>query len=163
MNWFKPQTLLDKFFEASVLIKGVEGVFETLAGLIVLFFGSHSLASAAFWLADKEIIQEHSDTFADYITHTGEHLASGGTTFLVAYLLVHGLIKLIAVGSLLLNQLWGYPFSMATLGIFMLYQLYEISLTHSIVLVVLTIFDIFMMWLIYREYQHQKALKAKLL
>ena len=86
-----------------------------------------------------------------------EHLASGGTTFLVAYLLVHGFIKLVAVGSLLLNKLWGYPFSIATLGLFMLYQIYEISLHHSIFLILLTLFDIFLMWLIWREYQQQKA------
>lgn len=160
MTWFKPQTLLDKFFEVSVIVKGVEGVFETVAGLAVLLVGSHSLASFAFWLAGQELVEDPSNGFATYIAHTGDKLASGGTTFLVAYLLVHGLIKLIAVGSLLRNELWGYPFSMITLGLFMLYQLFEITQTHSVLLSLLTVFDIFLMWLIYREYQHQKALKT---
>ncbi len=157
LDWFQPDTLLDKFFEASVIVKGVEGVLETLAGFFVLFVGSQSLANWALQISQHELVDDPTDVFANYILHTGQHLASGGTTFLVAYLLVHGLIKLVAVGSLLLNKLWGYPFSMATLGLFMVYQIYEISLRPSTLLIFLTIFDIFLMWLIYREWQQQKA------
>lgn len=157
LNWFKPESLLDKFFEASVIIKGIEGIFETLAGFFVLFVGSQELANWAVQISHQELIDDPTDLFANYIFHTGQHLASGGTTFLVIYLLVHGFIKLTAVGSLLLNKLWGYPFSMITLGLFMIYQLYEISLHHSVFLFFLTLFDIFLMWLIWREYQQQKA------
>ncbi|GAC1369161.1 MAG: DUF2127 domain-containing protein [Candidatus Saccharimonadales bacterium] len=161
LHWFQPKSLLDKFFEASVIVKGIEGVLETLAGFFVLFVGSQSLAEWAIRLSHHELVDDPTDLFANYIMHTGQHLASGGTTFLVAYLLVHGLIKLTAVGSLMLNKLWGYPFSMATLGLFMLYQIYEISLRHSVFMIVLTIFDIFLMWLIYREWQQQKANQGK--
>jgi uncharacterized membrane protein len=118
------------------------------------------LAAWAIALSSQELSDDPTDLFATYVVHTGQHLASGGTTFLVAYLLVHGIIKLTAVGSLLLNKLWGYPFSIVTLGLFMLYQIYEISLHHSVFLVLLTIFDIFLMWLIFREYQHQKLKMA---
>ncbi len=157
MSWFKPSTILDKIFEASVLIKGVEGIAETLAGFTVLFLGSNFFGTLAYRITEQELSQDPGDVFANYILHTGQHLASGGTTFLVAYLLIHGLIKLIAVVSLLRNQLWGYIFSMITLGLFMLYQIYEVGFTHSIFMILLTIFDVFLMWLIYREYQVQKA------
>ena len=156
MTWFKPSSVLDKIFEAGVLIKGVEGVFETLAGFAVLFLGSDFLGTLAIKLTQSELQQDPNDKFANYIFHTGQHLASGGTTFVVAYLLVHGAIKLIAVFSLLRNKLWGYPFSMVTLGLFMIYQIYEIAVTHSIFVTLLTVFDIFLMWLIYREYTIQK-------
>jgi uncharacterized membrane protein len=157
LAWFKPSTILDKIFEASVLIKGVEGAVELISGISVLILGSHRLATFAFQVTAQELQEDPSDTFANYIAHTGQHLASGGTTFLVAYLLIHGLIKLIAVFSLLRNQLWGYPFSMATLGVFMLYQVYEVAHAHSLTLALLTVFDIFLMWLIYREFQIQRA------
>lgn len=157
LHFFHPSTLLDKFFEASVIIKGIEGVIETLAGFTVLFAGSQSLNSLAEWVARWELIDDPGNPLALIVLHTGEKLAAGGTAFLVAYLLVHGVIKLIATGSLLLNQLWGYPFSMITLGMFMLYQIYEMSLHHSWILFCVTLFDIFLMWLIYREYQQQIA------
>jgi uncharacterized membrane protein len=160
LTWFKPQTILDKIFEASVMIKGVEGVLETLSGISVLFVGSHRLAAFAFQMTAQELQQEPSDVFANYIFHTGQHLASGGTTFLVAYLLIHGLIKLVAVFSLLRNQLWGYPFSMATLGLFMLYQIYEAAYSHSVFIALLTVFDVFLMWLIFREYKIQLTKQA---
>jgi uncharacterized membrane protein len=160
LTWFKPQTILDKIFEASVMIKGVEGILETLSGISVLLLGSHRLAAFAFQMTAQELQQDPSDLFANYIFHTGQHLASGGTTFLVAYLLIHGLIKLVAVFSLLRNKLWGYPFSMGTLGLFMLYQIYEAAHTHSLGIALLTIFDIFLMWLISREYKIQLAKRA---
>lgn len=156
LDVFKPASLLDKFFEVSIIVKGIEGIIETAAGFVVLFVGSMSLASWAINLANQELSSDPTDYIAQQILNTGEHLASGGTTFLVAYLLVHGLVKLIASGSLLLNMLWGYPFSMVTLGLFMFYQAYEVSLHFSLFMLLLTIFDIFLMWLIYREYQHQK-------
>ena len=157
MSWFKPSTILDKIFEASVLIKGVEGVAETIAGFVVLFLGTSFLGTFAYRITEQELLGDPDDRIANYILHTGEHLASGGTTFLVAYLLVHGVIKLVAVVSLLRNQLWGYIFSMITLGIFMLYQIYEVAVSHSVFMILLTLFDIFLMWLIYREYQLQKT------
>jgi len=160
MSWFKPSTILDKIFEASVLIKGVENVIETLAGFAVLLLGSDFFGTLAFKITQQELQDDPNDRIANYIFHTGQHLASGGTTFVVAYLLVHGIIKLIAVISLLRNQLWGYTFSMITLGIFMIYQLYEVAVTHSIFISLLTVFDIFLMWLIWREYQLQKIRRA---
>ncbi len=156
MSWFKPKSVLDKIFEASVLIKGVEGVAETIAGLAILILGSNFLSTFAYNITQDELQENPHDLIATYIFHTGQHLASGGTTFLVAYLLVHGIIKLVAVISLLRNQLWGYIFSMITLGLFMLYQIYQVALDHSVFIALLTIFDIFLMWLIYREYQVQK-------
>jgi uncharacterized membrane protein len=157
--WFKPHSILDKIFEAGVIIKGIEGVAETLAGVFVLGAGSSYFGSLADQITQQELQEDPGDWFANFIFHTGQHLSSGGTTFLVAYLLIHGVIKLVAVGSLLRNQLWGYWFSMITLGLFMLYQVYEVALKHSVAIGVLTVFDVFLMWLIYREYQIQKRLR----
>ena len=46
---------------------------------------------------------------------------------------------------------------MITLGLFMIYQIYQVAHAHSVVIAVLTLFDVLLMWLIYREYQIQLA------
>jgi uncharacterized membrane protein len=156
VSWFKPTTLLDKIFEISILIKGVEGIFELIGGLGLLIGGSGIITWLTTALTQDELSEEPHDRLANYLLHTGQHLASGGTTYLVAYLLVHAAIKLVAVIALLQNKLWAYPFSLATLGVFMLYQIYQVTTSHSWIVAALTVYDVFLLWLIWREFQTQK-------
>jgi len=153
-TWFKPTSLLDKIFEVSIIIKGIEGVFELLGAAVVIIGGPGLITWLTSWLTRQELSE--NVTISNAIVHTGQHLATGGTTYVVAYLVVHGVIKLIAVVSLLQNRLWGYPFSLATLGIFMIYQIYQVYTDHSWFIAALTIFDVFLLWLIWREWQMQR-------
>jgi uncharacterized membrane protein len=156
-TWFRPQTLLDKVFEASVLIKGVEGVIEFIAGVGLLFVGAGIISHLADLVTRGELRGEPHDTLANFVLHSGQHLASGGTTYLVAYLLIHAFIKLLAVVGLLQNKLWAYPFSLGTLGLFMAYQVYQVYSGHSLAIALLTLYDVFLLWLIWREFQVQRA------
>lgn len=153
-SWFKPTTLLDKIFEISIIVKGIEGVFELLGAAVLVIGGPGLVTWLTNWLTRQELSE--NDTVSNAIMHTGQHLVTGGATYVVAYLVVHGVIKLIAVISLLQNRLWGYPFSLATLGIFMVYQIYQVYTDHSWFIAALTIFDVFLLWLIWREWQMQK-------
>jgi uncharacterized membrane protein len=81
--------------------------------------------------------------------------------FGAVYLLAHGLVKVILVGALLKNQLWAYPWTIVFLGVFILYQVYRLSLKPSVGLVALTVFDAVIAWLTYREYRKQLALTRR--
>ena len=76
--------------------------------------------------------------------------ASG--TLIGFYLLTRGLIKVGLIAALLKNQLWAYPASLVVLGLFILYQTYEILLHHSLIIVAITIFDLIVVYLIWREW-----------
>jgi uncharacterized membrane protein len=71
-GWFKPQTLLDKIFEASVAIKGVEGVLETLAGIAVLLAGTRGLSRLFEFITRKELHEDSHDFIANFILLSGE-------------------------------------------------------------------------------------------
>jgi Predicted membrane protein (DUF2127) len=58
------------------------------------------------------------------------------------------------VTALLRNKLWAYPWMIAFLGIFIVYQLYRIALTPTLWLITLTVFDGLIVWLTYREYRN---------
>jgi uncharacterized membrane protein len=64
----------------------------------------------------------------------------------------------ILVAALLKNQLWAYPWTIAFLGVFIVYQLYRLSLKPSLGLTALTIFDSAIAWLTWREYRKQLAI-----
>jgi uncharacterized membrane protein len=81
--------------------------------------------------------------------------------FGAVYLLAHGLVKVILVAALLKNQLWAYPWTITFLGVFIVYQLYRLSLKPSVGLTVLTIFDAGIAWLTWREYRKQLAVARR--
>jgi uncharacterized membrane protein len=65
------------------------------------------------------------------------------------------------VAALLKNQLWAYPWTIAFLGVFIVYQVYRLSLKASVGLAALTIFDAVIAWLTYREYRKQLAVARR--
>jgi uncharacterized membrane protein len=67
--------------------------------------------------------------------------------------LSRGLVKFALVVALLKNQLWAYPSSLVVLGLFVVYQMYQIATAFSALLVFLTIFDLIVIWFIWKEYQ----------
>ena len=73
--------------------------------------------------------------------------------FYAFYLLSHGIVKLALVVGLLMGRLWAYPASLAVMTLFIAYQLYRFTFTHSPGLIVLTVFDLVVIALIWHEYR----------
>ena len=59
------------------------------------------------------------------------------------YLLTHGIAKIVLVVGVLRGQLWAYPWMIALLSVFIVYQVYRLSYRLSIGLLLLTLFDVF--------------------
>ena len=152
MAWFRPASVLDRIFEGGIILKGASGVLEFVAGLLLVFTSPDAIRSFLAFLTQREIAEDPNDTFANLILHSAEHFNSGNKTFAIAYLWVHAAVKLTAVVGILRNQLWAYPFSLISLGLLMLYQVYSMSVKFSAGMLVLTVFDAFILWLIWREY-----------
>lgn len=156
MSWYHPSSLLDRIFEAGLLLKGISGGLEAAAGGLLLFIDPIKLHSFIFAITQKELLQDPHDLVAGFLLHSSLQFTGGSRAFLIAYLWVHAAIKLVAVIGILRNQLWAYPFSLATLGLFMMYQVYELAVVPNLGLVVLTVFDAGIVWLIWREYGQAK-------
>lgn len=153
MSWYHPGNLFDKIFEGGIILKGIDGALEFLGGLLVLFVSPTTLHRFIAFVTHRELIQDPHDKIANLLVHATSHYADGGRTFLVIYLWIHAAIKLIAVFGILKNLLWAYPFSLISLGILMLYQVYTIFFVKaSLGMILLTIFDVLILWLIWREY-----------
>lgn len=162
MAWFQPKTVLDKVFEYSIILKGIDGLLELLAAILLIFIGPSQIKGFVSFVTQKELLADPSDPIANLLVHATAGLQQGAITFAVIYLLIHAIIKLVAVFGLLRNKLWAYPFSLITLGLLVVYQVYDIIVAHSIGMVLLTIFDVFILWLIWREYgKVRESLKAE--
>lgn len=139
MTWFHPKTLLDKTYEVGIIIKAIDGFFQLSASLLLLF-----MTPAAF------------HTLMSHLGHSGETLSAHKTTAIL-FLFSHGAVKLFLAICLLLNKHWAYPWALAALGVFTIYQMYHIIQRPSVGLAIITIINIGIMYLIYREWNVQKA------
>jgi uncharacterized membrane protein len=161
MPWFRPRDLLDQTFEVGIILKGLDGVLEVIGGLLLLVVSPATIDRLVTSLTQHELSEDPHDFLATHLLKTAHGLTGSAVLFGAVYLLAHGLVKVILVAALLKNQLWAYPWTIAFLGVFIVYQLYRLSLKPSIGLTVLTIFDGLIAWLTYREYRKQLVLARR--
>jgi uncharacterized membrane protein len=153
LSWYHPSSLFDKIFEGGIIIKGLSGVLEFLGGVLLFFVSPLAIHNFVAFITQREILEDPNDKIANFLLQTTQALNGNGRAFIIVYLWIHAIIKLIAVIGILKNQLWAYPFSLLTLGLLMLYQIYSIIFVSvSTGMILLTIFDVFILWLIWREY-----------
>jgi uncharacterized membrane protein len=161
MPWFRPRDLLDQTFEIGIILKGLDGLLEVIGGLLLLVLSPATIDRLVTSLTQHELSEDPHDFLATHLLRTAHGLTGPAVLFGAAYLLAHGLVKVILVAALLQNQLWAYPWTIAFLGVFIAYQLYRLSFHPSVGLTALTIFDAVIAWLTYREYRKQLAVARR--
>ena len=149
---------LDRTFKIGLVLKGLDGILEVVGGILLLFLSPHAIEHIARTLTAHELSQDSHDMIARYILHTASHVSTSTTLFGAVYLLSHGGAKIVLVALVLREKLWAYPWLIALLLAFIVYQLYRISAVHfSIGLTALTVFDAALVWLTWREYKARRA------
>jgi uncharacterized membrane protein len=148
---------LHRLFEAGVILKGLDGVLETVGGVLFLFVGPLTLHRLVFFLTAHELSEDPHDFLARGLRHLVETLSPDTKLFASLYLVVHGLIKLVLVAGLLRGRLWAYPTAVGFLGVFVAYQLYRFAHTHSLALLGLTLFDVCIVFLVWQEYRSRRG------
>jgi uncharacterized membrane protein len=161
MSWFRPRDLLDQTFEVGIILKGLDGALEVLGGLLLLVLSPATIDQVVTSLTQHELSEDPNDFLATHLLKTAHGLTGAAVLFGAVYLLAHGMVKVVLVVALLNNQLWAYPWTIAFLGVFIVYQLYRLSLKPSVGLTVLTIFDAAIAWLTWREYRKQLAVARR--
>lgn len=152
---FAPQqeNRIREYFRISIILKGLVSLFEIIGGTLALIFPISIVTHFMVRLAEGDLTEDGHDLIASYLMNSAHSLSMTGGLFIGFYLLSRGLIKLLLVLALWKEQLWAYPSSLVVLGLFVLYQVYDILHHFSAFLVALTAFDLVVMWFIWREYE----------
>lgn len=155
---------IDLYFHLSVTLKGVISFAEVVVGIIVFFIPISYLADIVIGLLVLIVPSSLVPVMVTSIGGVVQELESVGGAFVALYLLSRGLIKFILIVAVLKSQLWAYPSSLIVLGLFILYQFYQIFVTQSALIFFITVFDLIVMWFIWKEYQilrsHRKPLSV---
>ena len=143
---------LRRLFKIGVLLKGLDGVLETVGGTLFLLISRPELHHLVIKLTRPEILEDPDDLIANSLRHAFGHLSAGGKFFGSMYLLVHGAIKVFLVVCLLKNKLWAFPTAITILLGFMGYQIFHLATHFTWMLTVLTIVDGVIVFSIWHEY-----------
>jgi uncharacterized membrane protein len=153
---FHPTTLLDKTYEIGLVVKFIDGLFELIGGILVLSLSANTIHGVTRFLTENALQSDPHNFIATHIQKAGEHLAAGHNLFAAAFLLTHGIVKIGLVVLLFLNRTWVYPWALGLLGLFLIYQFYQLFTAPTFGMGFLTALDIIILWLINREWQKVK-------
>src|SRR5262245_13217798 len=104
---------LDRTFEVSVALKGLDGALEVIGGIVLLFIAPATLQAWAKGLTAHELAQDPHDFIARHLLRSASQLSHSTTLFAAVYLLSHGIAKVVLVVAVLRGQLWAYPWMIA--------------------------------------------------
>ncbi|MEJ2652120.1 MAG: DUF2127 domain-containing protein [Gammaproteobacteria bacterium] len=141
-------------FEVGLILKGVIALFEIIGGILVYFVSQHFLLHVVLAVTQDELSEDPKDFIAHYLIHTAQTFSVSSQHFAAFYLFSHGAIKMALIVGLLQKRLWFYPAAIVVFGLFIIYQLYRFSFTHSAWLLVLTLLDIVVIWLTRHEWKY---------
>ena len=151
---------MDRTFRVILIFKGLDGVLELVGGVLLLLVSPQQIGAMARVLTQHELSQDPHDLIANALVRSTSNLSASASLFGAVYLLLHGLVKVVLVWAVLQDRLWAYPWMIAFLLVFIIYQVYKILVSFSWGLALLTAFDIFIVWLTWREYRRHKARAA---
>lgn len=149
--------LLYVTFRTGVAIKGIDGLLETVGGVLLWFIKPSTMSRTLHFLFQHELSRNPPDFFARHVLHFQANLTHGSVVFASLYLLTHGIVKIVLAVALWMNDLRAYPLAIFVFGAFTVYQIYRYSHTHSMALLALTVMDMAIVWLTWAEYRVQKT------
>ena len=152
-NAARPHKLLDRVFNVSISLKGINGVLELLGGSALLFIDVGHIRELLRWISVHAVAAHQHSSMSRWIEGFADRLGADSTTFAAWYLLIHGFIKVGLVWALLRQKTWAYPWMLIVLVIFVTYQCYEIIVHFTWGMLALTVFDIFIVVLTWREWR----------
>jgi uncharacterized membrane protein len=140
-------------FDIGLIGKAVDGLLEIVGGIVLLVVNPGQIDGLLRMITLHELDEDPHDLVANFLLHAAQHFSSGTQTFAAFFLLWHGAVKVGLVWALFRKYLWAYPVAIIAFALFLAYQFYRYSHTHSVWLMGISILDVFVIVLTWLEYQ----------
>jgi uncharacterized membrane protein len=139
-----------------VYFKGIFGIFEIITGIALLIVGRKSMDKILVWIVNFEPFEDHPrlmDTASRFIIN---HVLGSLHVLIALYLIVHGIVAIAVVFALVHKKMWAFPAAGILLVLFILYQIYRLAFTFSLLLLILTLLDIVIILFLRYEYRRER-------
>jgi len=145
--------LLHYAYLAAILVKGVDGALEALAGMIIAITGPERVYEWVIRITAPELSGHHPALHA--IRSGATRLAESSHEFVIFYLLVHGVLKLGVVVALLRGGgRLVFPVASLILGAFVVYMGSELARHWSGWVLSFLLFDLLTLLLVLNEWRN---------
>jgi uncharacterized membrane protein len=152
-----PDTTTDRLLRAALVLKGLDGGVELLAGVALALVGPRELGELTRRVVAHHLLGSPRGALAERFTAGEAALGGSDRTFAVAYLTLHGLVKLGLVVALLRELRPAYPVAIGVLVVFVGYEAYRAARTGSSALWAAAALDLAITVLVVREYRRLTA------
>lgn len=151
LDWFS------RFFRLAMFWKIFYGILKIVTAIVLLKFVVIDPSGLFYQLMAHEIIEDPNDLFVKIASPLIAHLSVNSTTFAAAYLLFWGIVDDIFLSlNILKGRLWAFPVALTLIALFVPYEIFRFSHTHSLALVFFIAVDIVIFLIINKEYQKVK-------
>ncbi len=151
-----------KIFLWAIVLKGIAGVVELVAGAFLFFVDMRALGAIGTFFTREELLEDPHDALANAINNFFHHLPLDVKSFGSLYFLVHGAIDVFLVVGLLRNKRLAYPWAIGFILLFIAYQVYRLAwVSFSPLLLGVTVFDSALTLLIWHEWSVMKKDRTK--
>jgi len=150
------QATIEKLFLIGMWWRILYGLFRFTFGLMLLSVVGSPLLDVFYAVMRHELTDEPGDILVRTVTSVLHQHPFQVTYFLAGYFLFWSILDIILSITMLRKKTWAFPISFVLIGLFIVYEIFRFTHTHSLVLLWIISFDIFLMWIIKREYQKIK-------
>ena len=151
-----------KLVKLIIYFKGAIGIFQTVAGAILLLIGPNRLSM----IVDKSL-EENVASPNNLVNHMLLRLSEISSLniyiFIALFMIVHGLVFITAVFALIHKRMWAFPTAGLMLLLFIIYQVYNLARDFSIIMMILTLIDVMILVLLRFEYMRLRMTEKEIL
>ncbi len=140
-------------FDIGMYWRTVYGFIKLILGITLLNFINMSTSDLFNKILSNEITEDPSDIFVKTIGFFIDKSLTHITYFIPVYLIFWGFVDAFLSINILKQKLWAYKISIFLISIFVLYEIYRYTHTHSLILLFIILIDLFIIWLIGKEYK----------
>jgi uncharacterized membrane protein len=149
--------LRHRLFQVGVVLKGLDGALEIGGAVLLAIFGASGVSRVGRFLTQHELSEDPHDVVAGWVVRHTRELGHSTVEFAIAYLMVHGVVKLVLAGGLIRERLRIFPWALGFLGLFIVYQGYRLVVGFSGSFAFLTGLDIAIVVLVWQEYRDLRS------
>lgn len=142
---------------AAVLVKGLDGLLETVAGILVVLLGPVGIYNLILKVTAPEFDLHPASRALHAVRHGAANFAHTSGRIVIVWLLAHGIIKLALAIELLREKMWIFPVAVAVLSGFVGYMAYRLVGHWSPWLLAFALFDTITVVLVLNEWRVHSA------
>jgi uncharacterized membrane protein len=161
----KKQNKLAHFaYVVTIAVKGIDGGIETLLGLTIWLSGPARWYAFLLHFSAPELLEEPGNhRFIEVLRNGASNLLHSPVSFIVAYLVIHGVLKL-ALALVLLRGggRWIFPVATAILLAFISFMSWHLSEHWSNWVLGFALFDFITLLLVLNEWRQPPRLRPPL-